>query len=112
MNESGIYQDENLHPIANQMAQYKNYNLFGTTSGELFFVNSSWFSSNPKKETNNILCKYFKISSSSISKIVVKGNDILLTSTKSNGVIHLKIKDDESKSIITKTKDDFNEILT
>lgn len=75
------------------MCQYKKYNIFGTTSGELFFIHSDYFCPTHKKNyPNDILCKYFKISSTPITKIVVKGDLILLSSSKNNGIIYLNIK--------------------
>jgi hypothetical protein len=88
------------------MAQYKKINIFGTTSGELYFVNSDFFCPNHRKTYGtNILCKYFKISSTSITKIVVKGDDILLSSAKNSGIIYINIKNFESSDIHQTTKD-------
>lgn len=91
-----------LHPMVSQMAQFHKFIVLGTSMGELVFVDSDFFCSLHRKLYKpSKLYKYFKLFSSPITKIITFNDHIIVSSSKVNSIISLKvINSNDIKSLL------------
>jgi hypothetical protein len=74
------------------MAQYHKFIIVGTTAGEVFFINSDFFSNTQKKNTNSLaVCKYFKLFSTPITRLAIHHDRLFVSSSKNNSILSIKI---------------------